>query len=151
VGVPEGGGHNVIGHAGAERGIADQHGDRGGVPGEVQRRLAGRVTGLDDDVLPADRPRLRSAGAIERPGADERLEPRHPEAVPGHSGRDDHGPSGVGAVGGAHHPGVAGGAESGRGLGEDELRAEQPRLLDRPPGQLFPADPMLEAEIVADQ
>ena len=72
-------------------GPADQHRHPGGVLGQMQGGLAGRVAGPDDeDLLALHGPGLGAGGAVEHPGADQRLQPRHPEPPPRHPGGDDH-------------------------------------------------------------
>ena len=67
-----------------------QHRHLPGVPRQVQRGLARRVPGADDEHVAAfHRLRLAAGRAVEDAGADQRLQARHAKTPPGDARRDD--------------------------------------------------------------
>ena len=121
----------VLRHALGERLGADEDRDAARVPGEMQRRLAGRVaTAHDVDVLSGERLRVADGGAVEDARADQLFGGRDAEAAVGDTGREhDHRRARLAdAVDRDGVPAVAG-AERDRLARQHELRPEDPRLL----------------------
>src|SRR6266508_708025 len=142
----------VVRHAGAQGVLQSQDGHRGGVPGQVDGRLAGGVPGADHEhVLALHRPCLGSSSAVEHARPVQRLQAGHAEAPPCHAGGEDRRTRrDLGPPGQPQQPVGPARPERGRGLGEDEVRSEQPGLLEGPVGEVVTADPSGKAEVVPD-
>ena len=144
-------GDQIAGHAGGQAGTAHHHRDRRRVLGQVDRGLAGRIAGADDiDVLARHGASLRGRRAVEDPGADQGLQFRHAEAAPGDAGGDDDRAGLDLTAGGVHDERCAVGGQA-IGRTEREAGPEQPRLVDRPHGQVIAGQAVGEPEVVADQ
>ena len=144
----------VLGHARRERRRADEDRDLLGVAGEMQGRLPGRVPAADDiDVLAGERLRLRHRRAVVHARSLEvdgawRVEPPVLDA----EGENDRSRGDLGSVvAGADDEAARTRREPDRAVGDLRARAEEPRLLVGPLGELPAAEPAWKAEIVADQ
>ena len=138
----------------ASDGAAHDERHRACVAGEVQRGLAGRVAAADDEhVATRLRPRLDRGGAVEHRGADERREARARRG----GGRSRPRRARPRAPARARRPPTSSSKPpSTRRMpdhpaGVREARAEHPRLLVGPLGELGARDAPREAEVVADQ
>ena len=142
----------VVRHRPGQAVAPHQHRHQPGVPGQVQRGLAGRVPRAHHEhVAVGHGPGLGPGRAKEHAGPDQRLQPRHGQPAPRDAGRDDRRLRGdLTAVGQAHDARLAAFRQADGGLGEHHVRAEDPGLLARPAGELVPADPVREAGVIAD-
>jgi class 3 adenylate cyclase len=114
--------------------------------------LAGGVPSTDHEhVLALHRPGLGSRRAVEDACPVQRLEAGHAQAPPRHAGGDDHrARRDLGSAGQPQQPFGPACPKSRGGLGEDEVRPEQPGLLEGPVGEVVTADPAGKAEVVPD-
>ena len=140
----------VVRHALGQRVAAHHQRHPARMVGEVQRRLAGRVAGADEeDVLAVGRARLAARGAVEDALADEPVEAfdRHPP--PRHAGGEDQAlrPHALVAV---EEDLAALRVDPGDGARHQDLGAEAARLLQRAAGQLVARDAVRKAEVVLD-
>jgi hypothetical protein len=143
----------VLRHPRGQGLAADHDGDLPGVPGQVDRGLAGGVGPAGDvDVLAGEGGALGCGRPIEDAGAEQRVQPGSVEPAVGHAGGDeDTAGADCPAVGQAQRDAVRAGLEPGDRAGQRRDGAERPRLLERPGRQARSAYPAREAEVVADQ
>ena len=143
----------VVRHGGAEGVAPDEHGDRGRLLGQVDGGLPGRVATPDHEHPLA----LRGLGLapgrpVEHARAGQLLQAGHGQSSPGHPGCQQHRSGGhLAAVGQAQPTLGAAPSQAADRLGEDEVGAEQPGLLEGPDGQVVAADAVGEPGMVADQ
>jgi hypothetical protein len=114
----------------------------------VDGRVAGRVPRPhDEDVLARHGLGFGSGRPVEHSRADQRLQVRHAQAAPGDVGRYQSRAGRDCGAGGDFHQAVGPtDLQASDLLGEDQVCAEQPRLLERPVGELVAADPARESQ-----
>jgi hypothetical protein len=142
----------VARHAVSQVGAADDKGDGMPLAGEPDRRLAGRVATADDchGVTAVDRV-VNPSGGVEHTEPAEPAEPGGVDSAVGDPGSNDHAASGETIAGvQVDHPGGAVARQPGRGRGQDDRGAEPQHLDVGLLGELLPADPDREAQIVFD-
>jgi hypothetical protein len=142
----------VPGHVLGQVRLTDDEGDLGGVPGQEDRRLPGRVTAADDrDRVSAAQQRLGLRRRVVDAHLLEVVRARHVEPAVPDPGSDDHRRGGQRAAVAEVHPVVAVVLLDGGGLGgHREPGAELPRLQDRPVRELGAGDARWEPEVVLD-
>src|SRR2546430_13516954 len=125
----------VLRHALAEGGAADDQRDVPGILGEEEGRLTGGVTAADDEYfLIAARDRLGERGAVVDARAGERRRAGDVERPVGDAGGDEQRPRrDLGAVGKGENAILPVDAYAADFLRREQLGAEFPRLSHRPP------------------
>ena len=143
----------VVRHPGVEGSGAHHQRHAPGVPGEVERRLAGGVGAPEDvDVPPGHGGCFGAGAAVEDTHAVQRFQSRKAEpAIAGARRQDDRAPSYPAEVGEVDREPVVDATKIGGLLHEREVGTEHPGLLVRPLRQPPAADPPRKAEVVADQ
>ena len=142
----------VVRHRGAQRPAPDQDRHRLGRPGQVDRRLAGRVGAADDvHVLAGAAVRLGEGGAIEDAAPGEFVRARGRQLPVRNAGGQDHGVR-------ADRPAISepdaaprpGHLKPDDISGGEHLGAELAGLAPGPVGQLRARDAVREAQVVLD-
>src|SRR5947209_2259364 len=119
----------------------------------MDRRLSRGVGPADDIRVPAGHRLSYGRGtAVVDPRPVERLERRDAEAPVSGAGREEkRAPSNAPAIQERHDQPLPVTLDRARGVHEDELRAEDPRLLEGRLGEGAAADAARETEVVADE